>query len=240
MMMVVTLTLIVASIATPIYQTCVVRAREAVLRDDLFTLRALIDRFTLDNGRAPTRLEELVEKGYLGRLPTDPFTGSNETWQVEQEDAPASPQGTAPGIVDVHSGSHDLSLEGTPYSSWYLRIEDSGVRSQERERLDGEQVFEVEREVRKTDNDERLAFLEVFQRSIRVYKFHEALFRVDPDLDDAALLVILPLALNLARFIARRVDFKGDVRGELSHDGELRTRKPLLAHQRCVGTTPVA
>jgi general secretion pathway protein G len=118
MMMVVTLILIVASIATPIYQTCAVRAREAVLRDDLFTLRALIDRFTLDNGRAPTRLDEFVEKGYLGRLPTDPFTGSNETWQVEEEDAPASPEQTAPGIVDVHSGSRELSLEGTAYSSW--------------------------------------------------------------------------------------------------------------------------
>jgi prepilin-type N-terminal cleavage/methylation domain-containing protein len=58
MMMVVTLILIVASIATPIYQTCATRAREAVLRDHLFTLRALIDRFTLDNGRAPARLEE--------------------------------------------------------------------------------------------------------------------------------------------------------------------------------------
>jgi general secretion pathway protein G len=76
MMIVVTVILIVASIATPIYQTCATRAREAVLRDHLFTLRALIDRFTLDTGRAPFRLEELVEKGYLGRLPTDPFTGS--------------------------------------------------------------------------------------------------------------------------------------------------------------------
>ena len=55
MMMVVTLILIVASIATPIYQTCATRAREAVLRDHLFTLCALIDRFTLDNGRAPFR-----------------------------------------------------------------------------------------------------------------------------------------------------------------------------------------
>ena len=118
MMMVVTLILIVASIATPIYHTCEVRAREAVLRDHLFTLRALIDRFTLDNGRPPVRLEELVEKGYLGRLPTDPFTGSNETWQVEKEDAPLSPTQTSLGIVDVHSGSNEFSLEGTPYSSW--------------------------------------------------------------------------------------------------------------------------
>ncbi len=118
MMMVVTVILIVASISTPIYMAAVVRAREAVLRDHLFTLRALIDRFTLDNGRAPLRLEELVEKGYLGRLPTDPFTGSNETWQETKEDAPLSPSQTSLGIVDVHSGSDALSLEGIPYSTW--------------------------------------------------------------------------------------------------------------------------
>jgi general secretion pathway protein G len=118
MMMVVTVILIVASIATPIYMTCVVRAREAVLADHLFTLRALIDRFTLDNGRAPLRLEEFVEKGYLGRIPTDPFTGSNETRQETKEDAPLSPKQTALGIVDVHSGSNLVSLEGTPYSTW--------------------------------------------------------------------------------------------------------------------------
>jgi general secretion pathway protein G len=118
MTMVVTLILIIASIATPIYRSVVVRAREAVLRDHLFTLRALIDRFTLDSGRAPVRLEELVEKGYLGRLPTDPFTGSNETWQEVKEDAPLSATQTSLGIQDVHSGSDALSLDGTPYSSW--------------------------------------------------------------------------------------------------------------------------
>jgi general secretion pathway protein G len=118
MMMVVTVILIVASIAAPIYQTCATRTREAVLRDHLYTLRSLIDRFTLDNGRAPFRLEELVEKGYLGRLPTDPFTGSNESWQEVKEDEPLSPSQTSLGIADVRSGSDALSLEGTPYSSW--------------------------------------------------------------------------------------------------------------------------
>jgi general secretion pathway protein G len=118
MMIVVTVILILASISAPFYQTSVVRAREAVLRDHLFTLRSLIDRFTLDNQRSPARLEELVEAGYLGRLPTDPFTGSNETWQVKNEDAPLSPKQTALGIVDVHSGSNLVSLEGTPYSTW--------------------------------------------------------------------------------------------------------------------------
>jgi general secretion pathway protein G len=118
MMMVVTLILIIASIAAPIYRTAVVRAREAVLRDDLYTLRFLIDRFTADNGRSPMHLEEIVEKGYLGRLPTDPFTGSNGTWQEVQEKAPPSPTQKYLGIEDVHSGSEELSLEGTPYSSW--------------------------------------------------------------------------------------------------------------------------
>jgi general secretion pathway protein G len=118
MMMVVTLILIVASISAPVYQTCALRVREAALRDHLFTMRFLIDRFTLDNHRSPIRLEELVEKGYLGRLPTDPFTGSNETWQVEKEDASLTAQQSLQGIIDVHSGSDALSLESTPYSSW--------------------------------------------------------------------------------------------------------------------------
>jgi len=118
MMMVVTVILIVASISAPICMTAVVRAREAVLADHLFTLRALIDRFTLDNGRAPASLQEIVEKGYLGRIPTDPFTGSSETWQETKEDAPLSPTQTSLGIVDLHSGSNLVSLEGTPYSSW--------------------------------------------------------------------------------------------------------------------------
>src|SRR5208337_4270532 len=109
MMMVVTVILIVASISAPTYMTAVVRAREAVLADHLFTLRALIDRFTLDNGRAPASLQEIVEKGYLGRIPTDPFTGSNETWQETKEDAPLSPKQTSLGIVDVHSGSNLVS-----------------------------------------------------------------------------------------------------------------------------------
>jgi len=118
MMMVVTLILIVVSIATPIFRTVVVRTREAVVADHLFTLRFLIDQFTRDNGRAPLHLQELVEKGYLGRLPTDPFTGSNQTWQETKEAAPLSPKQASLGIVDVHSGSDEFSLNGTPYNRW--------------------------------------------------------------------------------------------------------------------------
>ena len=97
----------------------IVRGREAVLREDLFTLRAQIDRFTHDYERGPASLEELVEKEYMGSIPTDPFTGSSQTWQVETQDVSLSVDDSAPqGIVEVHSGASDDSLDGTPYSSW--------------------------------------------------------------------------------------------------------------------------
>jgi prepilin-type N-terminal cleavage/methylation domain-containing protein len=85
MMVVVTMILIVASIGSPIYITSKVHAREAVLHKHLYTLRFLIERFTLDHTRAPASLGEIVEKGYLGRL-TDPFTGSTQPggWRWER------------------------------------------------------------------------------------------------------------------------------------------------------------
>ena len=119
LMVVLTLILILASFAMPAYHTLTVRAREATLRDDLFTMRSQIDRFTHDNERAPASLDELMEKGYMGAIPIDPFTGSNETWQVDTETTSLSVDGSAPlGIAEVHSGSNDDSLEGTSYSSW--------------------------------------------------------------------------------------------------------------------------
>lgn len=119
LMMVLTLILVLASFAVPTYHVSVVRAREAVLRDDLYTMRTLIDQFTLDKQRPPQSLEELVEAGYLrGGVPVDPLTGSNQTWQVDFEEVPVGPSQAVAGIVDVHSGSDAISLEGTPYNTW--------------------------------------------------------------------------------------------------------------------------
>ena len=119
LMMVCTLILILASFAVPTYHVAIVRAREAVLRDDLYTMRNLIDQFTLDKQRPPTTLDELVEAGYIrGGIPVDPFTGSNQSWRVDIEDVPLSPEKATSGIVDVHSGSDENSLDETPYSSW--------------------------------------------------------------------------------------------------------------------------
>ena len=119
LMVVLTLIMILASFAVPTYQRSILRAREAVLREDLFTMRKVIDEYTLDKQYPPTTLEDLVSAGYLrGGIPADPFTGSSETWQVTTEDVPLSPNQVASGIVDVHSGSDAESMEGTPYSSW--------------------------------------------------------------------------------------------------------------------------
>ncbi len=119
LMIVMVLIMILAAMAVPTYRVAVTRAREAVLKDDLFTMRKLIDQYTLDKQQPPQSLDDLVQAGYLrGGLPVDPFTGSNQTWQVDVEEVPLTAQQTVPGIVDVHSGSSATSLEGTPYSSW--------------------------------------------------------------------------------------------------------------------------
>jgi len=119
MMVVLTLILILASMAAPSYRVAIIRARETVLKDDLFTMRKLIDQYTLDKNQPPESLDDLVQGGYLrGGLPVDPFTGSNQTWQADIEEVPLSPEETVSGVVDVHSGSNAMSLEGTQYSSW--------------------------------------------------------------------------------------------------------------------------
>ena len=119
MMAVIDLILVLCSFSLPIYRNIIVRGREAVLREDLFTLRFQIDRFTQDYARGPTSLEELVEKGYMGAIPIDPFTGSNQTWLTENEETSLSGDASAPlGIAEVHSGSPDAALDGTEYGKW--------------------------------------------------------------------------------------------------------------------------
>jgi general secretion pathway protein G len=109
---------ILVSIAVPLYQKSVIRAKESVLRNNLFALRTVIDEYTYDKQKAPQALEDLVREGYLRQVPVDPMTGNNTAWKVIMEDAMASVNQTEPGIFDVRSGSDKISLEGTPYSEW--------------------------------------------------------------------------------------------------------------------------
>jgi len=108
---------ILVSMAVPIYQKSVVRAKETVLKQNLFTLRSVIDNFTYDKSRAPQSLQDLVTEGYLRQVPVDPMTGQAD-WVVVMEDAVTSVNQMEPGIFDVHSKSDKKSLEGSPYNEW--------------------------------------------------------------------------------------------------------------------------
>jgi general secretion pathway protein G len=118
LMIVISIILILVSIAVPMYEQSVVRAKEAVLRQDLKTMRDQIDNYTMDKEKAPQALQDLVDQGYLRAIPKDPFTGSADTWQVETSDTMQSLDQTEPGITDVHSGSSLTGSDGTAYSSW--------------------------------------------------------------------------------------------------------------------------
>jgi general secretion pathway protein G len=117
LMIVIAITSILLAMAVPMYQKSVVRAKESVLRQNLFTLRTVIDEFTYDKAKAPQSLQDLVSEGYLRQIPFDPMTGQPD-WQVVMEDAVSSVNQTEPGIFDVRSKSDKKSLEGTAYNEW--------------------------------------------------------------------------------------------------------------------------
>ncbi len=102
---------ILATLAVPTYQVSVVKAREAALHQDLFTIRDVLDQHRADQGKYPPSLQALVDAGYLRAIPKDPFTNSNTTWQ-ERTDAIEG------GIFDVFSGSEFVGTNGIPYNRW--------------------------------------------------------------------------------------------------------------------------
>jgi general secretion pathway protein G len=118
LMIVISLILILVSVALPAYNQSILRARESVLKQNLFTLRSVISQYTLDKQKAPQSLEDLVSAGYLKQLPTDPMTGRNDSWVVDEEEALMSVDQQETGIYDVHSGSSGVGSDGTAYSSW--------------------------------------------------------------------------------------------------------------------------
>jgi len=118
LMVVISIIMILISIAVPIYNQSSLRAREAVLRQDLFAMRSAIDQYTMDKSKAPQALQDLLQEGYLREIPKDPFTDSRATWQVAQEDVLLSIDQNQPGITDVHSGSNRMGSDGTAYNTW--------------------------------------------------------------------------------------------------------------------------
>lgn len=117
LMIVISIIVILATVALPQYQKATRHARETVLRDDLFQIRKMIDQFAADKGKLPQDLNELVSSGYMREIPVDPMTGEAD-WLPENGEDPSLPEG-GQGLINIHSASTDTSSDGTTkYSDW--------------------------------------------------------------------------------------------------------------------------
>jgi general secretion pathway protein G len=117
LMIVISIILILVGIAAGMYQKSILHAREAVLRQDLQTMRQAIDNYTLDKQQAPQSLDDLVDAHYLREVPVDPITRQKD-WTTHFGDTVLTPEQTGSGIDDVHSGSDQVGTNGQPYSTW--------------------------------------------------------------------------------------------------------------------------
>ena len=108
---------ILASISAPNYRWGLIKAREAVLRENLYTFRSTIDQFYADQGKFPESLAELVDKRYLRELPKDPFTG-NKDWITLSPPSSSDASGSQTGVYDVKSGSNLVGSNNIPYNEW--------------------------------------------------------------------------------------------------------------------------
>ncbi|MEO8348575.1 MAG: type II secretion system protein [Acidobacteriota bacterium] len=125
LLVVMTIIGILAAVAIPALRDSPQRAREAALRENLFTFRSTIDQFHGDKGYYPPDLQTLVTEGYIRSIPSDPMTKSRDTWVVAYEELTTGTEGeappeesVAPGVVDVHSASAERALDGTYYKDW--------------------------------------------------------------------------------------------------------------------------
>lgn len=120
MILVFTLIGILVGLGLPQYKYATIRAREAVLKENLFQIRKLLSQYYVDKAKYPPTLRALVEEGYLRSIPDDPITKSSDTW-IEIPESLAQDEvisGTIPGIMDVVSGSEKNALDGSPYNTW--------------------------------------------------------------------------------------------------------------------------
>ena len=118
LLVVVSIIVILATMGMTQYRQSVIYSREGVLKEDLFRMRDAIDQYYADKGSYPGTLDALVSDGYVRKIPDDPFTKSNSSWQtVPAEPDPNNPAAEA-GVYDVKSGSDATALDGTKYAEW--------------------------------------------------------------------------------------------------------------------------
>ncbi|MDT7689384.1 MAG: ral secretion pathway protein [Acidobacteriota bacterium] len=115
-MIVISILVILALIAMAQYNQTVLAAKEATLREDLWTMRKMIDQYGADKGKLPQSLSDLQSAGYIHELPLDPMTDQSD-WQVEFGEDPGSTGGEQ-GVTNVHSSSSGTGSDGKPYNEW--------------------------------------------------------------------------------------------------------------------------
>jgi general secretion pathway protein G len=111
---------ILVGVGIPQYKTALKRGREAVLKENLHTLRVMLNQYYIDKKKYPMTLYALVDERYLHELPMDPFTRSNETWEEVMEELTEDDMlsGVIPGVADVRSTAEGLGLDGTAFNTW--------------------------------------------------------------------------------------------------------------------------
>jgi general secretion pathway protein G len=109
---------IIAGIAVAQLRTRPQAAREAVLKENLYAMRDVIDQYFADKGKYPESLDTLVEEGYMRKIPVDPITNSSESWDTIQAEDTDEDEDSGGGIYDVKSGAAGTALDGSQYSDW--------------------------------------------------------------------------------------------------------------------------
>lgn len=118
LMVVMTLIVILSTLALVQYRQSILLAKESVLKDDLFKMRDALDQYYADKNQYPAALGALASEGYLRAIPEDPFTNSASTWQEIFADPDPNNPAAAPGVYDVKSGAEGTAIDGSRYSDW--------------------------------------------------------------------------------------------------------------------------
>lgn len=111
---------ILVGLGIPQYRNAIIKGKEAVLKENLYIMRTLIQQYYTDKKKYPPTLYTLVDEGYMIKIPLDPFTGSAESWTEVPENLTADDllTGVIPGVADIHSGAEAKALDGTFYNTW--------------------------------------------------------------------------------------------------------------------------
>lgn len=109
---------ILAGVALALYENGTTRARESVLKKDLYEMREKLNEYYADKNTYPPSLDALVEEKYLREIPVDPFTQSADTWEEVLSEPDAGNPADQPGVFDVKSGSDRTAIDGSKYADW--------------------------------------------------------------------------------------------------------------------------